>query len=107
MDETNPLLDSRKIELIIEMNTKKLMKEISSLKEDIKSINDSIMQLKSVVRTSGMQHSAAPPPIPRKEETPKGESVGEKEVKENPDQSNRKVPPTEISIEKYFYCGNK
>jgi len=92
MESENTFLESNKMELIMEMNTKKLVKEISALKEEMRSIQSAIGELKSVVRNA----QPVPKPAPQQEQ--------QSAPKQSADMPKGKEG---ISIEKYFYCGKK
>lgn len=106
---------TRKIELILEMNSKKLMSEVLQLRSELTSVK-SMLEIvqkqrnepQQVSRVAQPTQEIAQPtaPVSHESPTPHVQPHAPPRVAEKPIDRN-KVAPSSVSIEKIFYYGNK
>jgi len=91
-------LMEKRFEVILEISNKKLVKEVSELRESIGKLEDEIKLLRSspklpqIIQTNANLQSTNNP--------------SEKKISNN-SSSSQEINPADISIEKYFYFGKK
>lgn len=107
---TNEHLQQKRFEVMLDMATKRLMNEVSTLKETMDKLTEEIQVLKNKVHRQGLMEEAKNVQIPQREQSEaKAEPQSEqpKEMKFTNSTNNEKITENDVSIEKIFYCGKK
>ena len=99
--DNNLFFIEKRFEVMLDMNNKKLIKEISELKDGMRKLEEEIKGLKSAqkvvqsVQSNNVNSNAQIAP-----------SISNERKSPNNSASNE-INPQEISIQKYFYFGKK
>ena len=102
--DNSQYLQEKRLELLLDMNSKKIINEIHELRETIKRIEGDIVNLKSQQRTAVQNVQRTLP-----------EQAEQRIVSAEPRQAlntasgseRREISSADVSIEKYFYFGKK
>jgi hypothetical protein len=111
---------TQKIELILEMNGKKLLTELGKLREELSGLKEEVAGLKKATRFGSgatepqqpypqqappQQWPQAPPQQQWPQQAPPQQTAPERRLDKPIDRNG--VAPADVSIEKMFYFGNK
>jgi hypothetical protein len=94
---------TQKIELILEMNGKKLLTEIGKLREELSGLKEEVAGLKKATRFGA--GAPEPPQQQWPQQAPPQQAAPERRLDKPIDRNG--VAPADVSIEKIFYFGNK
>lgn len=99
----NDFFLQKQMEVMIETNNKRLANELSNIKNILNKLNEEICELKKKNSDNAREHV--------REQMPNSENnIKDKEQitnKEQPTKRYGNYNPEEISVEKFFYFGNK
>lgn len=106
--DNNLYLLEKRYEVLLDINNKKLLKEINGLREHIKKLEDDIQNLSSSQNLQASTHSCAGRVVQKTlevREEPKPTIIEAKQS--NAQNTKQEISSEDVSIEKYFYFGKK
>ncbi len=101
------LLIERKVELLVDIQTKDLRREVGDLKRVIVDLNSQVVEIRDMVKQQEIKREIAPMP------TEPGTEITKEEVTQAPPtpadshHSTGGFSTSDVDIRKIFYCGNK
>ena len=96
-------LYTQKIEVLLEMQNKKLLGELEGIKNELQELKDQVAAIK---RMQASAPAVPPPQTPPSQATPASEPAAQPAPESKPIDRNN-VAPDAVSIEKIFYFGQK
>ncbi len=102
--DNNQYLLEKRFELLLDLSNKKLLKEITEIRDAVVRLEGEIRNLKSSQRSAvTVQKTLAEQPEP-KQTVPLPNQIPQPSAVSS---SEQKINPSDFSIEKYFYFGKK
>lgn len=101
---------ARKIEIMLEMQGKKLLAELQGVREEVAALREEMAALKELANKAAFAPAARAPasqadPQPATQAPPPEKAASSKPKQEAIDRNG--IAPADVSIEKIFYCGQK
>lgn len=113
-DESSDFLLQKKIELMLEMNNKKIAEELQNLRAEIENLQSQIQKFRielqeSAVKSvsSSQETSETQAPVAEKQEELQKLNPPSEPKSQDSHPRQGKYTPEDVSIEKMFYFGNK